>query len=129
MLQRNRLAESAVDVVNLGLGMFLFVSPWLFGLTPGLARNTSWIAGATIALVAVLSIVDLFEFASDPGWFQQAEWINLVVGLWVAVCPWIIGFHQDTIAMDVHFAVGLAIAAIAAVELWLLHRKPPHEHA
>lgn len=128
MQQRNRLAEAAVDVVNLGLGVFLFASPWLFALPPGLGRTTSWMAGATIAIVAVLSIVNLFEFASDPEWFQQEEWINLVVGLWVAVCPWIIGFHQDTIAMDVHFAVGLAIAAIAAVELWLLHHKP-HEHA
>ncbi len=128
MLQRDRLAEAAVDVVNLGLGVFLFVSPWLFGLPPGIERNTSWMAGATIAIVAVLSIVNLFEFVSDSEWFQQAEWINLVVGLWVAVCPWIIGFHADMIAMDVHFAVGLMIAAIAVVELWLLHHKP-HEHA
>jgi hypothetical protein len=128
MLQRNRLVEAAVDVVNLGLGVFLFVSPWLFGLPPGLERNTSWLAGATITIIAVLSIVDLFESVSSPEWFAQAEWINLVVGLWVAACPWIIAFHPDMIAMDVHFAVGLAIAAIAAVELWLLRRKP-HEHA
>ncbi len=128
MLQRNRLAEAAVDVINLGLGVFLFVSPWLFGLPPGLERNTSWMAGATIAIVAVFSIVDLFEFVSSPEWFEQEEWINLVVGLWVAVCPWIIGFHEDTIARDVHFAVGLVIAAIAAVELWLLRRNS-HGHA
>ncbi len=128
MLQRSRLAEVAVDFVNLGLGVFLFVSPWAFGLPPGLERNTSWLAGAALALFAVLSIVNFFEFASDSDWFQQVEWINLVVGLWVAVCPWIIGFHPDMIAMDVHFAVGLVIAAIAAVELWILHREP-HEHA
>ncbi|MBI2737115.1 MAG: SPW repeat protein [Rhodospirillales bacterium] len=128
MLQRNRLAEAAVDVVNLGLGVFLFVSAWLFELPPGIEKTTSLMAGATIAIVAVLSIVNLFEFVSDSEWFQQAEWINLVVGLWVAVCPWIIGFHADMIAMDVHFVVGLMIAAIAADELWLLHHKP-HEHA
>ena len=39
--------------------------------------------------------------------------INLALGLWLAACPWILGFHGDTMAMQVHFAVGVVVATIA----------------
>jgi len=32
-------------------------------------------------------------------------------------------------AMGNHVAVGIVVAALAAIELWLVHRKPPHVHA
>lgn len=124
MSQRSRRAEAVVDLVNLALGVFLFVSPWLFGFPSGFERNTSWMAGATIAIIAVYSIADLFGSVSGPEWFEQEEWINLAVGFWLMVCPWVLGFHADTIAKQVHFAVGLVITVIAAIELWLLRRTP-----
>jgi len=118
--------EAFVDTVNLALGVFLFVSPWIFGFTSELARHTSWMAGAAIGIVAILSIGDLFESISVPDFFETEEWINLVVGLWLAVCPWIIGMQGDAVATQVHLGVGLVVATIAAVELWLVHRSPPH---
>ncbi len=118
--------EAFVDTINLALGTFLFLSPWIFGFTSELARHTSWMAGATIGIVAMLSIGDLFEAISIPDFFETEEWINLAIGLWLAVCPWIIGMHGDTTATQVHLGVGLVVATIAAVELWLVHRTPPH---
>ncbi len=122
--KRNLLAEVAVDVVNFALGVFLFLSPWLLDFTSALATGTSWMAGATIAIVAAFSIADVFETVSVPAVFEQEEWINLVVGLWVMVCSWILGFQGDAGARNVHLVVGLVIAIIAAVELWLLRRTP-----
>jgi len=118
--------EAFVDTINLALGTFLFLSPWIFGFTSELARHTSWMAGATIGIVAMLSIGDLFEAISIPDFFETEEWINLAIGLWLAVCPWIIGMYGDTTATQVHLGVGLVVATIAAVELWLVHRTPPH---
>jgi len=83
-------------------------------------------AGATIGIVAILSIGDLFESISIPDFFETEESINLVVGLCVAECPWIIGMQGDAGATQVHLGVGLVVATIAAVELWLVHRSPPH---
>ncbi|WGS18692.1 MULTISPECIES: SPW repeat protein [unclassified Bradyrhizobium] len=88
----------------------------------------SWIARAAIAILAVFSIVDLFEAVPIPEIFESEEWINLSVGLWVAVCPWVLGFHRDISARNVYFVIGLIIAVIAAVELWLL-RHTPHSKA
>ncbi len=118
--------EAFVDTINLALGVFLFLSPWIFVFTSQLARHTSWLAGAAIGVVAILSIGDLFESVSIHGFFEEEEWINLAIGLWLVACPWIIGMNNDTTATRVHLVVGLVVAAIAAVELWLVHRAPPH---
>ena len=119
-------AEAFVDTINLALGVFLFLSPWIFGFTSELARHTSWLAGTAIGIVAILSIGDLFESVSIHDFFEEEEWINLAIGLWLAACPWIIGMNDDTIATQVHLLVGLVVAVIAAVELWLVHHTPPH---
>jgi len=75
--------------------------------------------------VAMLSIGDLFEAISIPDFFETEEWINLAIGLWLAACPWVIGMQDETTAMQIHLVVGLAVATIAALELWLLHHTPP----
>lgn len=115
MFQKNWRDETYFDVVNLALGVFLFLSPWIFGFTSGLARHTSWMAGTAIAVLALFAIVDFFE---------SEEWSNLAIGLWVAICGWIVGFGRDTAAMHVHFIVGLSVAALAAAELWRAHASP-----
>ena len=48
------------DVVNLFLGMILFFSPWLFGLSAGAQWQT---ASAVGVLIAVLSVAALAAFA------------------------------------------------------------------
>ena len=119
--------EAFVDIVNLALGGFLFVSPWIFGFSSRLGWHTSWMAGAAIGIVAIFSIVDLFDAISIPTLFEQEEWINLTIGAWLAVCPWVLSFHADTMAMQVHLVVGVVVATIAVAELWVLHHNPPHQ--
>jgi len=36
---------------------------------------------------------------------------------------------QATTAMSVHVIVGLIVAALAAVELWIMYQNPPHQTA
>ena len=115
MLQRDWRNETFFDVVNLVLGVLLFLSPWIFRFTSGIATHTSWMAGTAIALLALFAIIDFFE---------SEEWSNLIIGLWVAVCGWILGFGTDITAMHVHLIVGLSVAALAAAELWRAHAAP-----
>jgi len=103
------------DVANLILGAFLFISPWLFGFDAGSASQNAIISGIVIA---ILSIGALAAFA------VWEEWLNLIVGLWVLVSPWVLGF-AGTAAMTVHVIVGLIVAALAAIELWMLYQQPP----
>jgi SPW repeat len=99
------------DVINLILGMILFFSPWLFGLSAGAAWQIASIIGI---LVAVLSIAALAAFA------VWEEWLNLVAGLALTVSPWLLQF-QDTDAMAIDVVIGAIVAALAAFEVWFAH--------
>ncbi len=129
MFKPNRGTVALIDFVNLALGGFLFLSPWIFGFTSDLGRHTSWMAGAAIAILAISSIGELSRSVAISDFFETEEWLTLAIGLWLAVCPWILRFHGDTKAMQVHFVVGLAVSTIAAVELWALRHTPPRERA
>ena len=103
------------DAANLILGAALFASAWMFGSEAEKAAENAALAGIAIA---VLAIAALAAFAI---W---EEWLNLVVGLWTLVSPWVLGF-QGTHAMTVHVIIGAAVAILAAIELWLLSQNPP----
>ena len=103
------------DVANLILGAVLFFSPWIFGFGAGRASENANIAGIVIA---VLAIAALAAFAI---W---EEWLNLIVGLWTLVSPWLLGF-QGTKAMMVCVVIGAIVAILAAIELWIMSRNPP----
>jgi hypothetical protein len=49
--------------------------------------------------------------------------VNLLLGLWVLVSPWVLGFQGTTAAM-VHIVVGILVAALAAIEMWLMQQTP-----
>ena len=103
------------DVANLVLGAILFFSPWMFGFVAGRASENAMIAGIVIAVLAIAAL------AAFAVW---EEWLNLIVGLWTLVSPWVFGF-QGTTAMTIHIIVGAAVAILAAIELWMMSQIPP----
>jgi heme/copper-type cytochrome/quinol oxidase subunit 3 len=102
--------KSIPDWINLVLGVLLFISPWLLGFADmELAAINAWIAGGIVIALAVSALVSFR---------QWEEWVNIVVGLWVAVAPWILGFTGLTGPRWGHLALGLLIALVAAWRLW-----------
>ena len=81
-------------------------------------RNGPNNAHVTGIVIAALAIAALAAFA------VWEEWLNLVVGLWALVSPWVLGF-QGTTAMTVHVIIGAAVAILAAIELWMMSQIPP----
>jgi SPW repeat len=102
------------DVGNLILGAFLFLSPWIFKYPMG---AEFWNAVAAGVIIAALSIATLAAFT------VWEEWLNLIVGLWLIVSPWVLKF-PDRSAMRVDVAVGIVVAALAAIELWTMWHEP-----
>jgi SPW repeat len=103
--------ESALDVYNLILALFLFFTPWLFGYASEGAKIDLWTSGT---LIAVISLVTFFAFSS---W---EEWLNLLIGSWLVVSPWILGFAH-TRAMHYSIGIGAVVAFMAALEIWLVY--------
>src|ERR1700716_2785925 len=104
------------DVANLILGAILFFSPWMFGFDAGKVSQNATITGIVIAVLAIAAL------AAFAVW---EEWLNLIVGLWALVSPWVLGFQGSSRAMAVHVIVGIAVAVLAAVELWMTSQNPP----
>lgn len=102
------------DWINLVLAAFLFVSPWLFGFTDNATASwNAWICGVLIAALALAAIA----------WFAEwQEWINVVLGAWVAIAPWILGFGAAATATWIHVILGLAIIVFAGWSAWSAHR-------
>jgi hypothetical protein len=103
--------ESILDAYNLVLGAFLFMSPWLAVSTNGIMGEEAWVSGALIILISVATLV---VFA------KWEEWSILALGVWLAISPWVLGFHNVT-AMKINVGIGLLVAYFAALELFLIY--------
>ncbi len=105
--------ESVLDVYQLALAAVLFVSPWAFAFVRETAMADAWISAALVAAVSAAALV-MFR-----AW---EEWINAVLGVWIAASPFILGFPH-TKAAHVMIGVGLVIAYLALLELWLASNR------
>ena len=108
------------DWANVGLGVWLFASPWALGYG-GAAASNAWAFGLFAIVVALWG---LFEPDS-----RTPEASNLALGTWVFFVPWLLGFAGATsIAAWNAWTVGGAIAGLA---VWSLERiaHVAHRHA
>jgi hypothetical protein len=101
--------ESILDLYNLLLAALLFASPWLFRLTNSPGRADLLASGAVIALISLAAIIAYKDWE---------EWANMLLGLWLIVSPWLLGFAH-TRAMHFSIGVGVVVAFLAALDLWL----------
>jgi len=109
--------EAVGDIVNVVLGAFLFLTPWIFGFVPEAAASwNAWLSGIVIAGLAIAALAAYAEWE---------EWLNLVVGLWVAISPWAVGFSANAAAAYAHVVVGVIVALAAALRVWLAHHRTP----
>lgn len=110
---------SALDCYSALFGVFLLASPWLFAYSSEQARIDIWVGGAA---VTVLSIAAIVIFA------VWEEWLNLLLGLWLVLSPWVLGFSH-TRAMHVSVGLGALVTFVAALELWLVKFDPRYGEA
>ena len=113
----------------------LFLSPWIFGtITQTLSSWNAWIVG--IGFVPITFRI----FAPPPGayankcthegvriaWWQKVvdschlshiAKEELVVGGWVLVAPWILGFASNGAAAWTSWMIGLLVVVLAAWKL------------
>jgi hypothetical protein len=102
------------DWANLLLGAWLFVSPWVLQFVVGTGSNASaawnaWISGTVIAVIAVAALLQSQ---------QWKEWANIVVGIWVAISPWVLGYTSLTTATSNAVIVGILTVCLAGWELY-----------
>ena len=120
------------DWVTLALAIWLFISPWVLrfggpavigsgahsaagGASSGqidainAAAWNAWVLGVVVFLIAlsILGKVSLWQ-----------EWVNIVLGVWIFIAPWVLGFiHAAPSAAKEHWVLG---AVLAVISIWRL---------
>ncbi len=134
---------------NLALAVWLFISPWILQFAPQASTSppaqgaqaaqavmavsdaawNAWVLGAVVFVIGVSAIGRLVLWQ---------EWANLVLGAWIFVAPWALGFAmgaQHHVAAWDHWIVGGLIFLISAwsissvqAALHSHHEDVTHQH-
>jgi hypothetical protein len=102
------------DWVGLILGVWLIVSPMVLRYGDLVASQNAFLVGV---LLIVITLVELTIFRA---W---EEWINVILGAWLVVSPWLLG--SNFIATTNLVIVGLLVLALALYEIWDERRHLP----
>jgi hypothetical protein len=101
------------DLINLIIGAWLFFSPWLLQYATGV--TPAWDAYILGAAIVVFAVWALFM---PQAW---EEWTNLVLGLWLIISPWVLGFSSQPAATWNMVIVGVVVAVLS---VYAIPRKP-----
>lgn len=110
------------DAVNMLLGLWLFVSPWVlqFAGHEAAAWN-AYVVGTAIVLFAAIAVY------MPKVW---EELINMIFGVWLVISPYALGFATETTVAVNAVAVGALTVGFAT---WAMFRDAEfnkwwHEH-
>lgn len=102
------------DWINLMLGAWLFASPWLMNYADVLpnAAGNAWALGAAIVLLAAVAMY--MPMAWEEG-------VNILLGAWVAISPWVLGFTSNEEVTTNAVVVGSLVTVLA---IWAMLQDP-----
>ena len=93
------------DWANLVLGLWLVLSPWILGFSG--TSSATWNA---VLLGLAVGLLSLLHLQGGPLW---EEWANVVLGVWLILSPWILGFSGEADATWNAVIVGLLVGLLA----------------
>lgn len=98
------------DPVNLILGIWTLISPWALGFhaTSGRATDNAVLLGILIGLAAIAAMVHVRAWK---------EWINVILGAWLFISPWALGFSGMAAAAWSAWIIGAVVFILALWEL------------
>jgi hypothetical protein len=103
------------DWVNLVLGLWLFVSPWVLRYRETTAAPNAFVVGFLLMATAVIALAAFLVWE---------EWFSVVLGVWLVVSPWILG--AAFVPMVYLVIVGFLVLALALHAIWDERRHLAH---
>lgn len=104
------------DWVELVLGVWLFVSPWVLQYRETTAAQSAFLVGFLLIvteLIALSSLVEVWE-----------EWFSVIFGAWLVISPLVLG---AAFVPTVNFViVGVLVLALAFYVIWDERRHSAH---
>lgn len=112
--RRQIITASGID---LGVGLWLALAPFILGYAEWWATWNSVIVGAAVALLAGTRVFGAHRAA-------VLSWINVVFGIWLIVSPWPLGGLEEGAVFWNNVMSGIVIATCAS---WSALSTPPPE--
>ena len=107
------------DWVDMLLGLWLTMSPWVLGFADG-----DTVAARNAVLVGVLiAVLSAFTFLA---YHIAEEWIDMAFGAWLLLSPWMLPTHGDAAMVADFTLVGVAVLALSGREIWSARHGRPH---
>lgn len=108
--------------LNLFFGAWLFVTPWLFTnqLSTDVANVVNWnfwIVGLAVAIAASMALQNLKPWE---------EWVNLLLGAWMFISPWALGYSGQSNLFWNSIVVGFFIAVMSGLSIPIARRFRAH---
>ncbi len=105
------------DWVNAVVGMYLFFSPWILDFSAvTYAVYNAWVLGVAVLASALCAL-------SRPE-SEGPEWCNAVLGLFVVLVPWVVGFANPTYPAWGFVLSGLIVLALSALVVYDIRSGP-----
>lgn len=102
------------------IGFWLILSPWaLYFDRQPTAMGNAVIVGILIVLSEGVTLVRFRPWE---------EWVNVALGVWLAISPAVLGISNPTAIVN-FVVVGIVVAALALYEVWQIKRAPANETA
>ena len=108
-----RMSHQWRDVANLILGLWMLISPWVLSYID--QPTAAWNAHIVGIIVAVAAIAALLAF------HKWEEWVNVVLGIWLIVSPFLLGYAMLSNALWNQIVLGAIIGILA---LWTAVASP-----
>ena len=96
------------DWSSWALGIWLVLSPWALFFDPESRAMEN-----AVAVGALIIIVEIVELSIFRDW---EEWINVVLGAWLAISPWALGIASGAARWN-FVIVGVLVLALALYEI------------
>lgn len=108
--------------INLILGAGLFIMPWsldhkLLVTNAKLINYNFWATGLILFFSASLAIKDLKLWE---------EWVNIILGIWIMLSPWVLGYVTESGLMLNSIILGLAISVLAGMTFINVRKHQHH---
>src|SRR2546429_7139875 len=97
------------DPINVLLGAWLAVSPWVLGSQDQMAPTANGVVIGLALIAAALGAIFM-----PRAW---EEWTEGLLGLWMGISPWVLGFAGQMDAMRNAVVSGVVVMVLA---LWVL---------
>lgn len=113
-------AKAASTIVLLA-GIWLFVSPWVYGV--GLKDNAwnAWCVGAALFILGCVRV-------ARPAYSTVLSWVNMLLGIWVFFSPWIYNYTGNEGRFINSLCVGVIVFVLSITSARLAARQVTVAH-